>query len=257
MKKVRVLVLRTAGTNCDYETQFAFELCGAHVERVHVNVLIEKKEKIFEYDILAFPCGFSYGDDIASGKILSNEVKNKLGDRIKKFALDGRPVIRICNGFQVFVKMGLLPDLDIFEQVSTLYRNDSNKFECCWVYLKNEERNNCIWTKKLLNIISSPVAHSECKFVPINRKLLDILNKNNQVVFKYSSKSGNKPKYPLNPNGSIEEVATLSNVKGNVFVIMPHPERYIFALQHPGRIGFNSKYGFRKIIFQNAVYFVK
>ncbi|MDR3253864.1 MAG: phosphoribosylformylglycinamidine synthase I [Endomicrobium sp.] len=261
MKKVKVLILRTAGTNCDYETQAAFELCGAFVERVHINALIEKKDKIFEYDILACPGGFSYGDDIASGKILSNEVRNKLGDKVKKFALNGRPIIGICNGFQVFAKMGLLPDPNIFEQISTLSYNDSDKFECRWVYLKTEKRtngeSNCIWTKKLPDIISLPVAHGEGKFIPNDKNLLDTLNKNNQIVFRYASKDGNKPEYPLNPNGSVEQIAAVSNIKGNVFGLMPHPERYVFTLQHPAREGFDSEYGWGKVIFQNAVDFVK
>jgi phosphoribosylformylglycinamidine synthase len=126
MKKVKALILKTAGINCDYETQTAFELCGAAADVVHVNSLVEKKDKIFEYDILAFPGGFSYGDDIASGKILANEIKNKLGDKVKKFSLSGKPVIGICNGFQVLVKMGLLPDPELFEQISTLSYNDSD-----------------------------------------------------------------------------------------------------------------------------------
>lgn len=260
MKKIRVLILRTAGTNCDYETQSAFELCGAIAERVHINTLIERKDKIFEYDILAFPGGFSYGDDIASGKILSNEVKNKLGDEVKKYALSGRPIIGICNGFQVLVKIGLLPDPELFEQISTLSYNDSDKFECRWVYLKTEkkikEESNCIWTKNLPDIISLPVAHGEGKFIPMNEKFLGNLNENNQIVFRYSLKSGGEPEYPLAPNGSTEQIAGICNKKGNIFGLMPHPERYVFALQHPAREGFNSKYGWGKVIFQNAVNFV-
>ena len=259
MKKIRVLILRTAGTNCDYETQSAFELCGAIAERVHINTLIERKDKIFEYDILAFPGGFSYGDDIASGKILSNEVKNKLGDEVKKYALSGRPIIGICNGFQVLVKIGLLPDPELFEQISTLSYNDSDKFECRWVYLKTEkkikEESNCIWTKNLPDIISLPVAHGEGKFIPMNEKFLGNLNKNNQIVFRYSLKDGSEPEYPLAPNGSTEQIAGICNKKGNIFGLMPHPERYVFALQHPAREGFNSKYGWGKVIFQNAVNF--
>jgi phosphoribosylformylglycinamidine synthase len=261
MKKVKVLILRTAGTNCDYETQSAFELCGAYVERAHINSLIEKKDKIFEYDILAFPGGFSYGDDIASGKILANEVKNKLGDKIKKFALSGKPVIGICNGFQVLVKMGLLPDPKLFEQISTLSYNDSDKFECRWVYLKTEKKvknkSNCIWTKNLPDIISLPIAHGEGKFIPNDKKLLEDLNKNNHIVFRYSAKDGSQPQYPLAPNGSIEHIAGICNTKGNVFGLMPHPERYVYALQHPVKEGFDGEYGWGKIIFQNAVDFVK
>jgi phosphoribosylformylglycinamidine synthase len=261
MKKVKVLILRTAGTNCDYETQAAFELCGAVTERVHINSLIENKDKIFKYDILAFPGGFSYGDDIASGKILANEIKNKLGDKIKKFALSGNPIIGICNGFQVLVKMGLLPDSKFFEQISTLSYNDSDKFECRWVYLKTEKKvineYNCIWTKNLPDVITLPVAHGEGKFIPLNDKLLKELNKNSQIVFRYSTKSGTIPEYPLAPNGSVEQIAGICNTKGNVFGLMPHPERYIFALQHPVKEGFDGEYGWGKVIFQNAVNFSK
>jgi phosphoribosylformylglycinamidine synthase len=261
MKKVKALILRTAGTNCDCETQAAFELSGAVAKRIHVNVLIEKKDEIFEYDILAFPGGFSYGDDIASGKILANEVKNKLGDRIKKFALSGRPIIGICNGFQVLVKMGLLPDPELFEQISTLSYNDSDKFECRWVYLKTEKKikneSNCVWTKNLPDIISLPIAHGEGKFIPDGRKLLDSLNRNNQIVFRYSLKDGGKPEYPLDPNGSVDQIAGICNTAGNVFGLMPHPERYIFALQHPAGESFCGGYGWGKVIFQNATDFVK
>ncbi|MDR1522553.1 MAG: phosphoribosylformylglycinamidine synthase I [Endomicrobium sp.] len=257
MKKVKVLILRTAGTNCDLETQSAFELCGAAVERLHINFLTNNKDKILNYDILAFPGGFSYGDDIASGKILANEVKNKLGDQVKKFALSERPIIGICNGFQVLAKMGLLPEPKLFEQVSTLFYNDSDKFECRWVYLKMEEKSNCIWTKNIASIISLPIAHGEGKFIPKDKKLLEILNKNNQVVFRYSTKDGKEASYPLCPNGSIENIAGICNKKGNVFGLMPHPERYVLSLQHPCREGLDGEYGWGKIIFQNAVNAVK
>jgi phosphoribosylformylglycinamidine synthase len=257
MKKVKVLILRTAGTNCDLETQSAFELCGAYVERLHINFLANNKSKILDYDILAFPGGFSYGDDIASGKILANEVKNKFGDQVKKFALSGRPIIGICNGFQVLVKMGLLPEPKLFEQVSTLSYNDSDKFECRWVYLKIEEKSNCIWTKNLISVISLPIAHGEGKFIPKDKKLLKILNKNNQVVFRYSTKDGKEASYPLCPNGSTESIAGICNKKGNIFGLMPHPERYILSLQHPCREGLDGEYGWGKIIFQNAINAVK
>jgi phosphoribosylformylglycinamidine synthase len=261
MKKVKVLILRTAGTNCDYETQAAFELCGALAERIHINSLIENKDKIFEYDILAFPGGFSYGDDIASGKVLANEIKNKLGDKIKEFSLSYRLVIGICNGFQVLLKMGLLPNPKRFKQVSTLSYNDSDKFECRWVYLKTEKKikneSKCIWTKNLPDVITLPVAHGEGKFIPVNFKLLEELNKNNQIVFRYSTKNGAIPEYPLAPNGSVEQIAGICNTKGNIFGLMPHPERYMFALQHPARESFDGEYGWGKIIFQNAVDFVK
>jgi phosphoribosylformylglycinamidine synthase len=257
MKKVSVLILRTPGTNCDYETQVAFELCGAIVERIHINSLIEKKDKILTYDILVFPGGFSYGDDIASGKILANEVKNRLANEVREFALSGKPIIGVCNGFQVLVKMGLLPEPELFKQISTISFNDSYKFECRWVYLKIGNKSNCIWTRNLPDIISLPVAHGEGKFIPIDKKLLKTLNENNQIVFKYCTKAGKKPRYPIDPNGSIDQIAGICNTKGNILGLMPHPERYVFALQHPAREGFDGKYGWGKIIFQNAVNFIK
>jgi phosphoribosylformylglycinamidine synthase len=257
MKKGKVLILRTAGTNCDFETQSAFELCGASVERLHVNFLANNKNKILNYDILAFPGGFSYGDDIASGKILANEIKNKFQEQVKKFALSGRPIIGICNGFQVLVKMGILPDPELFEQTSTLSYNDSGKFECRWVYLKTEEKTNCLWTKNLASVISLPVAHGEGKFIPKDNKLLKMLNKNNQIVFRYSTKDGKQAGYPLCPNGSTENIAGICNKKGNIFGLMPHPERYILSMQHPWREGYDGKYSWGKIIFQNAVNAVK
>ena len=177
MKKSKVIIIITAGTNCDYELKTAFELCGAVVDRIHINELISNKNKILSYDILAVPGGFSYGDDIASGKILSNEIKNKLGDNVRKFALSGKPIIGICNGFQVLVKMGLLPEPKNFEQISTLSYNDSNKFECRWVYLKTEKLNgntSCLWTRNLADVISLPVAHGEVKFVAAQEILTQI-----------------------------------------------------------------------------------
>jgi phosphoribosylformylglycinamidine synthase len=260
MNKPKVLILRTAGTNCDYESQEAFNLCGAKTERVHINVLLEKREEMLKYDILVFPGGFSYGDDIASGKILANEIKNKIGDILQKFALSGRPIIGICNGFQVLLKMGLLPDENKFEQVATLSYNDSDKFECRWIYLKTIKGANseakCLWTKNLPDIISLPIAHGEGKFIA-DGKVIEKLKSNGQVAFEYCLKNGGEPGYPFDPNGSMNHIAALCNDRGNVFGLMPHPERYVFSLQHPAREGFDGEFGWGKVIFQNAVDYVK
>ncbi|MDR3049856.1 MAG: phosphoribosylformylglycinamidine synthase I [Elusimicrobiota bacterium] len=258
MKKAKVLIFRAAGTNCDYETQSAFEECGAVVDKIHINAVIGNKSKLSDYDIFVFPGGFSYGDDIASGKILANEVKNKLGDILRKFALSGKPIIGICNGFQVLVKMGILPDPDIFEQSATLSNNDSNKFECRWIYLKTknsvQKETVCIWTKNLPDIINLPIAHGEGKFIPKYKKAIDDLKKNNQIALRYCDKDGNMPSYPFDPNGSVEQIAGICNKKGNVLGLMPHPERFVFAVQHPLKESMDGgKYGWGKVIFQNAV----
>jgi phosphoribosylformylglycinamidine synthase len=264
VNKPKVAIIRTAGTNCDFETKKAFELAGAHAERVHINQFINHTRKLPEYEILAVPGGFSYGDDIASGKILANEIKNKLGEQIAKFAMDGKPIIGICNGFQILVKMGLLPDTKLFKQTSTLTFNDSDKFECRWINLKAEKREkgkekkaNCLWTKNLPEIIQLPVAHGEGKFVAGDKKILDELEKSGQVVFRYVSPDGKLTGYPYNPNGATNNIAGICNKEGNVFGLMPHPERFVYKWQHPSRLGADDDFGWGLQIFKNAVEYVK
>ncbi len=264
----RTIIIRTAGTNCDYETQAAFALAGSAADRVHINRIIEGSVTLGDYQILAIPGGFSYGDDIASGKILASELKHRLGDALQAFAVAGKPIIGICNGFQVLVKMGLLPDPAAFEQTTTLTFNDSDKFESRWVYLKRDTTApaktggraravKCLWVSDMPDIISLPVAHGEGKFVAADKKVLDALEKNNQIVFRYCDERGNHTGYPLNPNGAANAIAGITNTAGNVFGLMPHPERYIYCWQHPSRRASEGEYGWGLNIFKNAVNFVR
>jgi phosphoribosylformylglycinamidine synthase subunit PurQ / glutaminase len=224
MKKPKVIVLRTAGTNCDKETAFAFQTAGANAEVLHINEFISRKKTFDSCKILAIPGGFSYGDDIASGKVFANELIYKLRDSVEKFIKNGKLIIGICNGFQVLVKTGLLPH-------STLTFNDSGKFEDRWVYLKNINRGNCIFTRGI-DTIYLPVAHGEGKFVT-DKQTLKELKKNNEIVFKYVDIGGKEAGYPWNPNGAMENIAGICNKEGNVFGMMPHPERFIFKYHHP------------------------
>jgi len=257
MVRPRAIVLRTAGTNCDYEAKAAFELAGAEAERVHVNRLISGEIKLSDYQILAVPGGFSYGDDIASGRILANELKYRLGGKIQEFAEAGKPVIGICNGFQVLVKMGLLPDEIEFKQTTTLTFNDSDRFECRWINLASSQINGnagCRWTKGLPDVIQLPVAHGEGKFIADGGKRLKAIEQNGQVVFRYCDGNGKLSGYPYNPNGSVNGIAGICNKKGNVFGLMPHPERFVFALQHPSRKSRDDGHsGWGLTIFENAV----
>ena len=264
MIKPKAIIIRTAGTNCDYETKAAFELAGAEAHRVHVNRLISGEVKLSDFDIMAIPGGFSYGDDIASGKILANELKYNLGVKLQEFAEDGKPIIGICNGFQVLVKMGLLPDSVRFQQNTTLTFNDSDKFECRWVNLKSSQISNlksqmkskakCIWTKNLPEIIQLPVAHGEGKFVACDDKTLKEIEANGQVALRYCDDKGKPAGYPYNPNGAENAIAGICNRKGNVFGLMPHPERYVFKYQHPALKGIGSdESGWGLAIFKNAV----
>ena len=263
MHKPKVVVLRGAGTNCDYETKCAFEYAGAEAELVHINEFTKLRKSLANYHILAIPGGFTYGDDIAAGKILANELKYKLNAELQKFITDGKLIIGICNGFQILVKSSLLPDLQIQEQSTTLTSNDSGKFEDRWVYLRppsfDLRKAKCVWTKGIAHIIYLPVAHGEGKFVAANKKVLRQLKNNSQIVFQYCSQKGKLDGYPVNPNGSQDNIAGICDKTGRIFGLMPHPERHILREHHPHwtRIKDNKKEGDGLSIFRNGVQYAK
>lgn len=255
MKRPKVCILRTAGTNCDKETAFAFERAGAEAELVHVNRLINKEKEIADYQILAIPGGFSYGDDAGAGRILANELRFKLIEDIRGFIAAGKLIIGICNGFQILVKSGLLPGNRDLTQGASLIINDSNKFEDRWVYLKPSGR--CAWTRGINEVIYLPVAHGEGKFVALNKQVLAGLKKNRQVVFQYCDSAGSLSGYPDNPNGSLDNIAGISDKSGLILGLMPHPERHIQASQHPRHIRKNSREGDGMLIFRNGVEYAR
>src|SRR3989338_4366973 len=179
MKKPKAIVLRTAGTNCDNETFSAFKMAGADAELAHINELGRAEKFLKDYQILAIPGGFTYGDDIGSGKIFANEIRYKLNEDLKNFINSGKLVIGICNGFQALVKSGILPGINSGAIEATLSFNDSGSFIDKWVYLetgdeKQGTRGICVWTKGLKETIYLPIAHGEGKFIPRNK---DVLNK--------------------------------------------------------------------------------
>jgi len=184
MAKPRVLILKTAGTNCDLETAFAFESAGAVPEAVHVNELARGERRLADFQILVISGGFSYGDDISAGKILANELKYKLFDNLRAFIQEERLIIGICNGFQVLVKAGLLPGHAAYAQEATLALNDCGVFQDRWVHLKAEE-SRCIWTQGCPEIVYLPIAHGEGKFIPRREEVMARLRENRQVVFRY------------------------------------------------------------------------
>ena len=259
--KPRVLVLRTAGTNCNVETSFAFIQCGASVDEVHIGELVARRVAMKDYHILALPGGFSYGDDIASGRILANELRMRLGDDVARFINDKKLVIGICNGFQVLVKAGILPGPFVRGartiQTATLFNNDSGKFEDRWVHLKTGGK--CVWTAGLPERIFIPVAHGEGKFISANRKVTDALRKNGQIVFSYVAPDGGKAAYPDNPNGSQDDIAGITDPTGRILGLMPHPERHFLSIQHPfwTRLKAGKAYGDGAQVFQNGVDYVK
>lgn len=263
MKKVKTLILRTAGTNCDMETVHAFKMAGSDVTLSHINAVVKDKAALDKHHILAIPGGFTYGDDIASGKILANELKSKLRDQLTRFIKDGKLIIGICNGFQVLVKMGLLPNMSgktDFSIDATLSLNNSGKFESRWVYLQRPGNERCIWSKDLPDIIHVPVAHGEGKFIPKDDSLIEALRANGQIVFRYTDKYGAHASYPDNPNGSVDAIAGVCDPSGRVLGMMPHPERHVSYLQHPNwrRLGRDAEgMGVGLLMFKSGVAFAK
>ena len=253
MSKVRTLIIRAPGTNCDVETTFAFQQAGAVVDLVHVNQLIHGEQRLSDYQIMAIPGGFTYGDDIAAGKVLANELKLKLGEDIPRFVEAGGLILGICNGFQVLVKAGILPQLsNSGSPLLTLSPNDSGKFECRWVHLSVNKKSPCVFTQGI-DSLYLPVAHGEGKVVADP----EILPKLNAVLY-YTDENRNKAGYPHNPNGSIGNIAGICDSSGRIFAVMPHPERHIRGTQHPHWTRHGAKkYGDGFQIFLNAVKWAK
>jgi len=257
--KPKTLILYGYGINCDNETQYGFELAGADTEKVHINELINKEKKLEDYQILALPGGFSFGDDISAGRVLANKFKYNLQKELDGFINKGKLIIGICNGFQAIVKLGILPNLEgkSKKEDVTLTFNDSGRFEDRWVYLKINQKSRCIWTKGIKNLYL-PIRHGEGKFISKNKEIREKLRKSGQVVLQYSSEIGNPTSnYPFNPNGSEDNIAGICDTTGRIFGIMPHPEGFLFPQSHPRWTREKIKKGEGIKIFKNAVEFSK
>ncbi|MCX7905618.1 MAG: phosphoribosylformylglycinamidine synthase I [Elusimicrobiales bacterium] len=242
IKKPKVIILRACGTNCDIETENAFKYVGAFTERVHINEVLKGYKNINDYDIITLPGGFSFGDDISAGKIFALRIKSLYRD-FKKFIDSKRPIIGICNGFQVLVKTGLLPYSD-FKQRVTLFLNDCGHFLCRWVKVKVNKKSPSIFIKGLPEEFYLPIAHGEGKLIADDIVSQKIISSNLDVL-----------RYIDNPNGSIYNIAALTNEFGNVIGIMPHPERAFFSIQFPWKTREENSVGFH--FFKNAVEYVK
>lgn len=232
MVKPNVLVLTGYGINCDEETQFAFEKAGANAECVHINDIIEGHKKLQNYQILAFPGGFSYGDDTGAGNALANKIRNHLWDDVESFVEGDHLTIGICNGFQVMANLGLLPAIGkkYGDRQVALVQNDLPRYLDRWVDL--EFSGDSPWVKGLEKL-SFPIAHGEGKFY-CDTKMLQKINEKGLIAVKYIE--GNicrEQKLETNPNGSLEDIAGITDESGKLFGIMPHPERAIEVTQFP------------------------
>ena len=253
MAKVKTLILRAPGTNCDAETAFAFQQAGAEVATVHVNQLIRHEKRLSDYQIMVIPGGFTYGDDISAGKVLANELGLKLGEDIIRFVEGGGLILGICNGLQALVKAGILPEPSRGDSPQlTLTDNDSGKFECRWVHLGVNRSSPCVFTQGI-DSMYLPVAHGGGKVV--TSEPLPELN----IALYYTDENGDREAdYPHNPNGSVGNIAGVCDSSGRVFALMPHPERHIRGTQHPQWTRQGAReYGDGFQIFLNAVRWAK
>jgi len=250
MSKPRVIVLRAPGTNCDVETAYAFEKCGATAERVHLFRLLERPALLADFQALCVPGGFSYGDDVGAGVIFGSQLRGHLGNVLGEFLQKDKLVLGICNGFQVLMKSGILPGgaetwpprPDVAPS-ATLTWNDNGKYTARWVKLK-AEKSTCVFLRGI-DELDVPIAHAEGKIVAREPAVVDEWRRRGQIALTYRN----------NPNGSVADIAGLSDPTGRVLGLMPHPERFLHATQHPHwtRRGITSDDGDGLQLFRNAV----
>ena len=271
---VRVAVLFGFGINCDRETAAVFDMVGGTSERLHVNNLVQGNRSLEEFDILAVPGGFSFGDHLGSGRLLGNRLRFALRDQLQKFVSSGKPIIGICNGFQALVKTGLLPgpenaslEPDLIQRAS-LTLNNTGRYEDRWVTLEFDSQSPCIWTKGIQRI-ECPVRHGEGRFVMPTDAELDRLSANHQLTVRYadpSTEPGTNPSddllpFPLSPNGSMRNIAGVCDPTGLVFGLMPHPEAFYTMWLHPEhtsmKLNEDEWEGSGLQIFRNAVEYVR
>ncbi len=234
--KAKILIPVGFGLNCEDETEHAFRMVGADVKKVHVNDLLSKPDMLEDCQLIALVGGFSFGDHIASGKVLANIYRFNLGGELQNFIKNGKLIFGECNGFQTMVKLGILPGInnDYRTQTVTLMNNDSGRFEDRWVSLHVNPDSKCVFTKGIEKMYL-PVRHGEGKFVTKDISVLDHLREKNQIVMKYTDENTGKPTmtYPQNPNGSADSIAGICDETGRVFGLMPHPTAYLSPYNHP------------------------
>ena len=275
MPAPRVLILRAPGTNCDQETAFAFEQAGGRSSVEHIHRLRDDPRRLRDFQIFCIPGGFSYGDDVAAGRILALELNRVLGELLREFIEADKLLLGICNGFQTLLKAGMLTrDVEPHDvPAATLTWNDHGRYEDRWVGLRTSS-DHCVFLRGIASL-ELPIAHAEGKFVARDEALLSQWSDAGRLALRYarrdltggadaerSSECGAQGEstgddilpFPQNPNGSQADVAGLCDATGRVLGLMPHPERYIFAEQHPRWTrGDDCAERRGKRIFENAV----
>jgi len=263
---VKICIVRVGGTNCDRETKRSLRDLGVKAEVQHLNVLV-KRRNLLDYEALIIPGGFSFGDYVRAGAILAKSLAAKLDKELKAFIEEGKPILGICNGFQVLVESGLLPGFSGISKYpeAALATNIPIGYRCRWVYLRHENSGKCIFTNKIQKgeILRIPVAHAEGRFIFPKRKEKELLEKllnNDQLVFRYCDEEGRpaEGKYPENPNGSFYDIAGICDPSGTIFGLMPHPERAFYGWQLPDwtRMKNPSEFADGRLIFSSMIEYI-
>lgn len=257
MAAPRVLILRAAGVNCEAETAHAWHLAGAASDIVHINELRETPARLLDYQILTIPGGFSYGDDVAAGKILANKLLLFLGDQLREFAERQRLILGICNGFQVLCRAGLLPGGAAQSALPpcTVTHNLSGKYEDRWVLLERSSA-KCVFLASRATY-ELPVAHGEGRVMTRSTAEMERLRELGCLALQYGSRNNRPADYPDNPNGSMLGAAGLCDPCGRIFGLMPHPERFIHPRQHPEWTSRRIEQPDGRAIFESAVAFLR
>lgn len=264
MATPRVCVLRAPGTNCDHETAFAFSQCGAQADRVHLFRILENPKLLQDYQALCIPGGFSYGDDVGAGVVFASQLKTRLHGAIAEFLQRDTLALGICNGFQVLLKSGILPggaaDWDSANELApqaTLTWNANGRYTDLWVKLQVCSSKNVFL--RGVESLDCPIAHGEGRLVVRDAAVLKEWSAADQIALRYANDSLTSASmetlpFPVNPNGSVDNIAGLGDPTGRVLGLMPHPERFLFATQHPQwtRLGLKGE-GAGVQIFRNAV----
>ncbi|HPL32453.1 MAG TPA: phosphoribosylformylglycinamidine synthase subunit PurQ [Smithellaceae bacterium] len=267
--KVKAIILTGNGTNCEMEMAHACKLAGAdRYDIVHISELLFGEKRLSDYNFLNLPGGFLDGDDLGSAKAGANRflhapisgANEMLIEELLKFINAGGLILGVCNGFQLMVKLGLLPALsgNFTRQSATLTFNDSGRFEDRWVYLRANAQSPCVFTKEL-DTVYYPVRHGEGKFVPESNAILEQIERKNLTVFQYGNADGSVTMdYPANPNGSVRAIAGICNESGRLFGLMPHPEAFLHRTNHPRWTREDlPEEGQGLAVFKNAVAFIR
>ncbi len=246
--KIKTCIITGFGINSDRDLADAFSMAGSETELLHINDLIAKPSHLDDFQILGFPGGFSFGDHLGSGLVFAHLFKKHLKDSLQKFVDNGNLIIGICNGFQVLVKMGVLPNINgTWKPEVTLVHNDCGTFIDDWVRLEVKKDSRCAWLKNI-DSIELPIRHGEGRFITENEKIMNYITENNLDVLKYSG---------WNPNGSAENIAGITDKTGRILGLMPHPEAFIHPENHPLWTRKKVDRGFGLDIIKNGVNYFK